>query len=81
MGNMFKTPKAQTVQAAAAPAAAAPALPQEDSEELRRTRLRRIGELTGDDSSSGTGLTESRLGDYSKAVTRMGAMPSSIVTG
>lgn len=55
--------------------------PQSSDQQIRDAKLKQIADL---DKTAGAGantLTESRLGDYSKAATRSGAMPSQIVSG
>lgn len=69
------------LSAKAPSATPATAAPQSSDQQIRDAKLKQIADL---DKTAGAGantLTESRLGDYSKAATRSGAMPSQIVSG
>lgn len=73
MANMFGGP---------AKPAAVQALPQADDQQIQSAKLKQMAELDKSSGAGGNQLTESKLGDYSKAATRTGAMaPSQMATG
>ncbi len=74
MTSMFspKVPKPQAVQA----------LPQVDDQASSEAKAKVFAKQDQTSGAGGNQLTESKLGDYSQAATRTGALPaSSIVTG
>jgi hypothetical protein len=73
MSTLFKGPPKPTPERAE---------PQTNDEDLRRAKLKKITEMDKASGASGNQLTESKLGDYSSAITRTGAGPQpKIITG
>lgn len=54
-----------------------PTVPRADDQQIRDAKLKQVAELDRSSGPAANALTESKLGDYSKAATRSGALPPS----
>jgi hypothetical protein len=59
------------------PTSQTPDVPRADEQQIRDAKLKQVAELDRSSGPAANALTESKLGDYSKAATRSGALPPS----